>query len=306
MADSLENQDFVPLSSTARKPEWLKIKTKRGDDYQELKTNLRKKGLHTVCEEANCPNLSECWENRTATIMILGDVCTRGCRFCHIKTGNPLGLVNQREIENASKMVSMMSLQYIVLTSVDRDDLPDHGAGHFARVIERIKQDHPETKVEALVPDFDAVPERMDILARSGPFVVAQNMETVERLTHQVRDIRAGYQKTLNALAYYKKNHNMRTKTSIMVGLGEKMEELEQCMDDLRAVGVDIITFGQYLQPTKKHLPVERFYSPEEFKLLRRVAYKKGFRFVASGPLVRSSYKAADFLEYAFQGEEEQ
>jgi lipoic acid synthetase len=310
MSELHESLDFTPTTDTLskpiaaapspqlRKPEWLKITAKRGDDYQDIKKNMRKRGLHTVCEEASCPNLNECWSQRTATIMILGDVCTRGCRFCHIKTGNPAGLLNLKEIANASEMVEMMNLRYIVLTSVDRDDLADHGAGHFANVIRRIHKDHPDTKVEALVPDFDAIPAHMDVLAAAKPFVVAQNMETVKRLTHKVRDIRAGYEKTLQCLDYYKQQHGMRTKTSLMVGLGETMAEIEECLDDLRAVGTDIVTFGQYLQPTKKHLRVEKYYTPEEFKILRRVAYKKGFQFVASGPMVRSSYKAADFLEY--------
>lgn len=280
------------------KPDWLKIKLPEGDNFRDLRLNLRQKGLHTVCEEASCPNLSECWAARTATIMILGDTCTRGCRFCHVKTGNPRGRVNPDEIPNSAALVGMMNLRYIVLTSVDRDDLPDHGAGHFAAVIERIRAEHPDTKVEALVPDFDAVPERMDILAAAAPYVVAQNMETVKRLTHTVRDIRAGYDKTLACLDYYKRAKGMRTKTSLMVGLGETVEELEATMDDLRAVGVDILTLGQYLQPTKRHLPVVRHYSPEEFRALKKTAYTKGFSFVAAGPLVRSSYKAADFLDH--------
>ncbi len=286
---------MIPIE---RKPDWLKIKLPQGDDFQNIKLKLKERGLHTVCVEANCPNLGECWDARTATIMILGDTCTRGCRFCHVKTGNPRGLVNALEINNTAEMVGLMNLRYVVLTSVDRDDLPDHGAGHFAAVIDKIRDIHPDTRVEALVPDFDAVPERMDILAGSKPFVVAQNMETVKRLTHKVRDIRAGYEKTLKCLEYYKSIHQMRTKTSLMVGLGETLEEISQTLDDLRAVGTDLITFGQYLQPTKKHLPVERYYSPEEFKGLKKLAYKKGFKFAASGPLVRSSYKAADYLDF--------
>lgn len=281
-----------------RKPDWLRIPLPQGDDFQDIKLRLKERGLHTVCVEASCPNLAECWDARTATIMILGDTCTRGCRFCHVKTGNPRGLLNLKEIVGTAEMVGMMNLRYVVLTSVDRDDLPDHGAGHFAAVIEEIRRKHPDTRVEALVPDFDAVPDRMDILAASKPFVVAQNLETVKRLTHKVRDIRAGYEKTLSCLEYYKSKHNLRTKTSLMVGLGETWEEIESALEDLRDAGTDLITFGQYLQPTKKHLKVEKFYTPEEFKELKKLAYRKKFKFVASGPLVRSSYKAADYLDF--------
>ena len=282
-----------------RKPEWLKVKLPQGDDFKDIRDNLREKGLSTVCEEAKCPNISECWSSRTATVMILGDTCTRACKFCHVKTGNPKGFVNHEEIENTSKMVGLMSLRYIVITSVDRDDLPDHGAGHFASVIRRVTQDHPETKVEALIPDFGVDEARMRHLAEARPFVIAQNVETVRRLTHPVRDIRAGYDKTLDCLKFYKENYpEIQTKTSIMVGLGETLKEIQETLEDLRKVGVDIVTFGQYLQPSKRHLNVERFYSPDEFLELKRMALKLGFKFVASGPLVRSSYKAGDFLDY--------
>jgi lipoic acid synthetase len=282
-----------------RKPEWLKVKLPQGDDFKEIRDNLRAKGLATVCEEAKCPNISECWSARTATVMILGDTCTRACKFCHVKTGNPKGFLNHEEIENTSKMVRIMSLRYIVITSVDRDDLPDHGAGHFAAVVNRVHQDHPETKVEVLIPDFGGDEGRMHVLARSNPFVIAQNLETVERLTHPVRDPRAGYKKTINCLKFYKDNYpHIQTKTSLMVGLGETWHEIQQALEDLRKVGVDIVTFGQYLQPSKRHLSVERFYTPDEFNELKRMAQKLGFKFVASGPLVRSSYKASDFLDY--------
>jgi lipoic acid synthetase len=282
-----------------RKPEWLKVKLPQGDDFKDIRDNLREKGLATVCEEAKCPNISECWSARTATVMILGDTCTRACKFCNVKTGNPKGFLNPEEIENTSKMVGLMSLRYIVITSVDRDDLPDHGAGHFASVIERVHKDHPETKVEVLIPDFGVVPERMHHLAKSNPFVIAQNVETVKRLTHPVRDPRASYEKTLECLKFYKENYpHIQTKTSIMMGLGETLKEVQETLEDLRAIGVDIVTFGQYLQPSKRHLNVEKFYTPEEFEELKRMALKLGFKFVASGPLVRSSYKAGDFLDY--------
>jgi lipoic acid synthetase len=266
-------------------------------EFHVLKANLKAKGLTTVCVEASCPNLTECWSSRTATLMLLGEICTRGCRFCHVKTGNPRGLIDHKEVASALDMVATMDLNYLVLTSVDRDDLPDHGAGHFARVIEAIRSHYPSTKVEALVPDFDADPARMEILAQSAPYVVAQNLETVERLTRRVRDVRAGYRKTLDCLAYYKsRTPALRTKTSLMVGLGETRQELEQAFDDLRAVGTDYLTLGQYLQPTVRHLPVERYYTPQEFQDLKRLALAKGFSHVAAGPLVRSSYRASEVV----------
>jgi lipoyl synthase len=282
-----------------RKPEWLKVKLPEGQDFKEIRDNLRSKGLATVCEEAKCPNISECWSSRTATVMILGDTCTRACKFCHVKTGNPKGFINHEEIENTSKMVGLMSLRYIVITSVDRDDVTDHGAGHFAAVVNRVHLDHPETKVEVLIPDFGVVPDRMHTLAQSNPYVIAQNIETVRRLTHPVRDPRAGYDKTLECLKFYKTNYpQIQTKTSLMVGLGETWKEIQETLEDLRAIDVDIVTFGQYLQPSKRHLNVEKFYTPEEFEELKRMSMKMGFKFVASGPLVRSSYKAGDFLDY--------
>ncbi len=282
-----------------RKPEWLKVRLPEGEDFKDIRNNMREKGLSTVCEEAKCPNISECWSARTATVMILGDTCTRACKFCHVKTGNPKGFLNPEEIDNTSKMVGLMSLRYIVITSVDRDDLPDYGAGHFAAVIKRVNQDHPDTKVEVLIPDFAGVPEHMHTLAKAKPFVIAQNIETVKRLTHPVRDPRAGYEKTLSCLKFYKENYpEIQTKTSIMVGLGESWKEIQETLEDLREVGVDIVTFGQYLQPSKRHLNVERFYTPDEFEELKRMSLKMGFKFVASGPLVRSSYKAGDFLDY--------
>lgn len=283
-----------------RKPEWLKVPLPTGDDFKDIRDNLRKNGLSTVCEEAKCPNISECWTARTATIMILGDTCTRACKFCHVKTGNPKGFINQEEIPNSAKMVGIMSLKYVVITSVDRDDVADHGSGHFAAVVDAVHAAHPETKVEVLIPDFAGIPEFMHKLARSNPFVIAQNIETVRRLTHPVRDPRAGYDKTLACLDFYKKNYpRIQTKTSLQVGHGETWDEIQETLEDLRRIDCDIVTFGQYLQPSKRHLDVKKFYTPEDFNEMKRMAQKLGFKFVASGPLVRSSYKAADFLEYA-------
>ncbi len=282
------------MSERVPKPEWLKVAGRRNDEFRDLRVALKERGLSTVCAEANCPNLTECWSQKTATIMILGDTCTRGCRFCNVKTGNPRGALDLKEIVHTVEMVGMMGLNYVVLTSVDRDDLPDHGAAHFASVVRAIHKTYPETKVETLVPDFGGDQDRMGILAASRPYVAAQNLETVRRLTHPVRDVRAGYNTTLTCLEFYKKQ-DLITKTSLMVGLGETFDELSETLDDLRSVGTDIVTFGQYLQPTRNHLAVERHYSPDEFLELKHLAYKKGFRFVASGPLVRSSYRASDF-----------
>jgi lipoic acid synthetase len=286
-------------STSTQKPKWLKSSVPQGKNFTDIKNSLRQKGLFTVCEEAKCPNLSECWQDKTATMMVLGDTCTRACKFCHVKTGNPKGFVNHHEVEQAAEMVRVMKLDYLVITSVDRDDLADFGAGHFAAIVKRVQQEFPETKVEVLIPDFNGDQNCMHIMAKSNPFVIAQNIETVKRLTHPVRDPRAGYEKTLECLDFYKLNYpHISTKTSLMVGLGETWEEIYQTMLDLRNINVDIITFGQYLQPSKKHLSVEKFYTPQEFEELKRLAYRVGFKFVASGPMVRSSYKAADYLKF--------
>lgn len=282
-----------------RKPHYLKAKIPKGSNYVEIKKSLRERGLFTVCEEAKCPNLSECWDAKTATMMVLGDTCTRACKFCHVKTGNPKGIIDSQEPIKASEMVSLMNLDYIVITSVDRDDLEDYGSGQFAKIVNKVRSDHPKVKVEVLIPDFRAEEKHMRTLAESKPFVIAQNMETVRRLTGQVRDKRAGYDTTLKALKFYKDNYpDITTKTSLMVGLGETKEELVETMTDLRKVGVDIITFGQYLRPTLAHLEVQRYYELDEYDHLKKIAYDLGFLFVASGPMVRSSYKAAEFLKF--------
>lgn len=281
------------------KPRFLKSKIPKGDNFLQVKKSLRDKNLHTVCEEAKCPNLGECWESKTATMMILGDTCTRACRFCHVKTGNPKQVIDSNEPKKASEMVEVMGLNYLVVTSVDRDDLEDLGAGHFAAVVNQIAVDHPEVKVEVLIPDFSGIEKHMHTLAQSNPFVIAQNLETVKRLTSQVRDRRAGYEQTLKALKFYADNYpDIATKTSLMVGLGETKEELVEAMNDLYKVGVKIITFGQYLRPTMAHLEVQRYYEVEEFDHLKKIAYDIGFDFVASGPMVRSSYKAADYFKF--------
>ncbi|MDP7321836.1 MAG: lipoyl synthase [Bacteriovoracaceae bacterium] len=281
------------------KPRHLKARIPKGNNYLGVKKSLRERNLYTVCEEAKCPNLGECWDAKTATMMILGDTCTRACKFCHVKTGNPKGWIDSEEPKKASEMVSLMGLKYLVVTSVDRDDLEDYGAGHFAAVVKKIGNDHPDVKVEVLIPDFACDEIHMRTLAESRPFVIAQNLETVKRLTHPVRDRRASYEKTLGALNFYKKNYpDIATKSSLMVGLGESKEELVEAMTDLYNVGVNIITFGQYLRPTMAHLEVQRYYELDEFEHLKKIAYDIGFDFVASGPMVRSSYKAADYLDF--------
>ena len=301
MEESIEKTVFKKYGqkNLKGKPRYLKSKIPKGDNYSEIKKNLRKRGLFTVCEEAKCPNLSECWSDKTATMMILGDTCTRACKFCNVKTGNPKGILDADEPRKASEMVDVMSLDYIVITSVDRDDLPDYGAGQFASIVKRVNKDHPTVKVEVLIPDFSVEEKHMHTLAQSNPFVIAQNLETVKRLTHPVRDRRAGYEKTLNALKFYKKHYpEIATKSSLMVGLGETKEELVQAMLDLKEAGVSVVTFGQYLRPSLAHLEVQKYYELDEYDHLKKLAYEIGFEFVASGPMVRSSYKAADYFKF--------
>lgn len=275
------------------KPKWLRVVNHITPAYSQIKKRVQEHRLATVCEEAKCPNIAECWSHGTATIMLMGAVCTRACRFCAVDTGNPHGWLDKHEPENTANTVALMNLDYVVLTSVNRDDLPDGGAHHYAQTIQAIKQRSPKTKIEALTPDFQGVERDVAVLLDSGVDVFAQNVETVERLTHPVRDNRAGYRQTLDVLAYAKRYRpDVLTKTSLMLGLGESDEEIIQTMDDLRACNVDILTLGQYLQPTKNHLPIARYVTPEAFSELRQIGLKKGFFEVASGPLVRSSYRA--------------
>jgi len=281
------------------KPDWLKVRAPGGENYTRLKGLVRNLNLHTVCEEARCPNVGECWSEGTATLMLMGDTCTRGCKFCHVKTGNPKGVLDPHEPENVGNAVSLMGLKYVVLTSVDRDDLPDGGADHFSRAVEAIKRLSPETLVEVLIPDFLGDSAAIERIAHSGAEVIAHNIETVRRLTRSVRDGRCDYDVSLEVLKEAKRvNPKLYTKSSIMVGLGEQIEEIFESMDDLRRMSVDIVTFGQYLRPTTWHLPVERFVPPEEFALYEKQGLARGFLAVPSGPLVRSSYRAGEkFLE---------
>lgn len=281
-----------------RKPDWLRAKLPGGEAFREVKKNVREHKLSTVCEESHCPNMGECWANGTATIMLMGSVCTRACQFCAVDTGNPKGWLDKEEPGNTAESVRIMGLKYVVLTSVDRDDLPDGGARHYADCVRAVKRVNPETAVEALTPDFGGRFGDVETVVDSGLEVFAQNVETVRRLTHPVRDPRAGYDRTLSVLEYAKKYRpDVLTKTSLMLGLGETDEEIRETLHDLRDIGLDIVTFGQYLQPTVNHLPVERYVTPEQFQMYRQWGLDMGFLEVVSGPLVRSSYRADRVLE---------
>jgi lipoic acid synthetase len=277
------------------KPEWLKVRLPSGDGYERVRRLLRRLDLHTVCEESRCPNMAECWGGGTATVMLMGDVCTRGCRFCHVSSGAPQPL-DPDEPRHLAEAVAELDLRYLVVTSVDRDDLPDQGAGHFAEAIRQLKARCPSTRVEVLIPDFQGRVEHLETLLAAAPDVVAHNVETVRRLTPTVRDARAGYDQSLLVLATLKSKRAAYTKSSLMLGLGETRPELIEAFGDLRAAGVDVLTLGQYLQPSSWHLRVERFVPPEEFEELREAAMSFGFLYVAAGPLVRSSYRAAEFF----------
>ena len=279
------------------KPSWLKVKMPGGARYNRIKARARTLKLHTVCEEARCPNIGECWASGTATFMVMGGICTRGCRFCAVTTRRKGMDLDADEPRNVADAIAEMELDYVVVTSVDRDDLPDQGSGHFAACIEQIRVHAPGTMVEVLVPDFSGHEDMLRKVVVARPDVLAHNVECVERLTPTVRDPRAGYRQSLDVLAAIKRMApDMHTKSSLMVGLGETEAEMVQAMKDLRAVGCDFLTVGQYLQPTHKHLKVDTFVEPEQFSRYERIGLELGFRYVASGPLVRSSYKAGEFF----------
>jgi len=280
-------------SAPARKPEWLKVRLAHGENYERLKRDVRALDLHTVCQEAMCPNIGECWGAGTATIMILGDTCTRGCRFCNVKTGSPRGEVDWLEPKRVADAVAKLGWKYLVLTAVDRDDLADGGAAIFASTVRMIHKASPEAKVECLTGDFAGDLAALDVVLDSRPEVLAHNLETVRRLQSTVRDKRAGFDRSLAVLAHAKRSGKVRyTKTSLMVGFGETEAEIEETMDEARLAGVDIFTLGQYLRPTKQHLEVAEFVTPEKFARLRLLGLSKGFRQVVSSPLSRSSYHA--------------
>ena len=286
-----------PLMPEPR-PRWLRAPMPAGRKFDAVRGIVREHRLSTVCEEAHCPNIGECWNAGTATLMLMGSVCTRACRFCAVDTGNPRGWLDPEEPANAARTVALMDLGYVVLTSVNRDDLPDGGAGHFAACVRAIRSESPRTTVEALTPDFQGVTADVETVVDSGIAVFAQNVETVERLTHPVRDPRAGYRQTLDVLGHAKRHRPaVLTKTSLMLGLGETADELYSTMDDLRAVGCDLLTLGQYLRPTANHLPITRFVTPGEFEQFREAAISRGFLECVSGPMVRSSYRAERALE---------
>jgi lipoic acid synthetase len=285
-------------ASAERKPSWLRAPLPAGARFDALRSIVREHRLATVCEEAKCPNIGECWNHGTATLMLMGEVCTRACRFCAVDTGNPRQWLDAEEPANVARTVELMGLKYIVLTSVNRDDLPDGGAGHYAACIRAIKARTPQVAVEALTPDFQGVLRDVETVLAAEPEVFAQNIETVRRLTHPVRDPRAGYETTLAVLAHAKQHRpGTLSKTSLMLGLGETDTEIAATMADLREARVDILTLGQYLRPTLNHLPVERFVSPDEFAGYRTLALAAGFLECVAGPLVRSSYRAERVLE---------
>lgn len=284
-----------------KKPEWLKIRPPAGENYTKIKGMLRERKLHTVCEEAHCPNVAECWASGTATFMIGSDTCTRACRFCAIKTARIPPPLDPKEPAHVAESVVALGLKYVVLTSVDRDDLEDQGANHFAETIRGIKERDPSIIVEALVPDFQGDVECVKKIVDSGLDVYAHNVETVKRLQYRVRDPRAGYLQSLSTLRAAKNyaastGRKLFTKTSIMMGLGETDQELLEAFDDLRTFDIDVLTLGQYLRPSMSHLPVEKYYTPEEYESLGHAAQAKGFLYVASGAMVRSSYKAAELF----------
>ena len=296
--DGVRSRAGEPALQRVRKPDWLRARAPGGEGYRRVRQIVHEHRLSTVCEESYCPNLGECWSNGTATLMVLGSVCTRSCRFCSVDTGNPRGRLDREEPEHCAESVALMGLQYVVLTSVDRDDLPDGGAEHYAACVRAIKERNPETAVEVLTPDFRGDEQAVAAVLASGVDVFGHNIEVVRRLSPAIRDPRAGYEQSLDVLRAAKRlRPDVLTKSSLMVGVGEQREEILAAFDDLRAAGVDIVTLGQYLQPTRHHWPVERFVPPDELEELREAGLERGFREVVAGPLVRSSYRAERVLE---------
>ncbi len=278
-----------------RKPDWLKIKLPSGNEFKEVFETLKVYNLSTVCQEARCPNIGECWAKKSATIMILGKICTRACRFCAVTKGNPEGFIDPDEPGNVAEVVKKFGLRYVVITSVDRDDLEDLGSGHYARTVEAIREKNPKTKIEVLIPDFNCQEEFLKKIVNARPFVIGHNLETVKRLTPRVRDRHCGYEKSLKVLKMVKElDTEAITKSGFMLGLGEEENEIIETLNDLKTAQVDIVTIGQYLQPTKKHIPVQKYYTPDEFDNLKKIGTEMGIRYVISGPLIRSSYHASE------------
>jgi lipoic acid synthetase len=289
----LKTKSTWQMQTKERRPEWLRIKLQVNESFMKVRNIVSDHKLHTVCEEARCPNMSECWSRGTATFMILGDICTRSCGFCAVKTGKPVGL-DIDEPRRVAQAVKLMGIKHAVITSVNRDDLKDGGAGIFAETIKKIRELVPECRVEVLIPDFKGDEKALDIVIEAKPDILNHNVETVPRLYKIVRP-QAKYERSLKVLEYCKK-HGLVTKTGLMLGIGEKTEEVIDVMKDLRSIDVDILTLGQYLQPTKMHLPVDRFVQPEEFEMLKKIGLEMGFKYVESGPLVRSSYHAESHI----------
>lgn len=286
------------------KPEWLKTKIPTGGTFFKIRRDLRERKLYTVCEEAKCPNISQCWNLGTATFMVLGDTCTRACRFCNVKTGNPGGWLDPHEPDQTAESAKLLNLKYAVITMVDRDDLPDGGAAHVAKVIHRVRAVNPGIKLEILAGDFQKNRDSLQLIIDAKPEVFAHNLETVSRLTPRVRDARAKYQQSLEVLRMAKEcaDYQVYTKSALMLGLGETMDEVKQCLADMREYGVDFVTIGQYMRPTKKHLSIKRWVHPDEFAMLAAAAKELGFKSVTSGPLIRSSYRANEYFDEAVRG----
>jgi lipoic acid synthetase len=285
------------IKQKLQKPDWIKVNFVQGKNYKKVREASKALNLNTVCQEANCPNIYECWDGGTATFMLLGDICTRGCRFCHVKSGNPKGVVDIFEPENTADAVKELELEYVVLTSVDRDDLSDGGSTHFAETVNQIYKKNKNTLIEVLIPDFSGNLDNLSIVAKARPTVIAHNIETTRTLTPLVRDARASYDRSLKVLRNVKElDSNIYTKSSIMLGFGEKYSEVIEAMRDLRKANVDILTIGQYLQPSDFHISIKQYVHPDEFIKLKDVAEDMGFKYVVSGPLVRSSYKAGEYF----------
>ena len=283
--------------TTFEKPNWLRVRYPTGENYERIHGILRKHNLHTVCEEAHCPNVAECWGGGTATFMLLGDTCTRGCRFCMVKSGNPHGTTDAFEPLKIAQTVAALQLKYVVITSVDRDDLPDGGASHFASTIRAVRERAPNVLIEVLIPDFNGILSDIQKVVNAEPHVIAHNIETTESLTPKIRDPRATYHQSLNVLRTLKEmNPKIYSKSSIMLGLGETGTGLKKTMDDLRKAQVDILTLGQYLRPSQGHIPIVEYISPDRFEQYKSQAEALGFLYVAAGPFVRSSYRAGEFF----------
>jgi lipoic acid synthetase len=286
--------ETLEIQKPTPKPKWIRVKLPTGKKYTELRGVVEKYKLHTICTSGSCPNMGECWGEGTATFMILGNICTRSCGFCGVKTGRP-ETIDWDEPEKVARSIKLMNIKHAVITSVDRDDLKDMGSIIWAETVKAIRRMNPDTTLETLIPDFQGNTRNIDRIIAVRPEIVSHNMETVKRLTREVR-IQAKYERSLEVLNYLKQSGNLRTKSGIMLGLGEMEEEVLQTMKDLRSVGLDVLTIGQYLQPSKKHLPVKEFITPEQFKKYETIGLEMGFRHVESGALVRSSYKAQKHL----------